>query len=118
MRTKPPIAEATIFTLLTQQLASALMITLAWDQNTEPDIDHYTLKWGFIPNAEDHNINVGNVTTYTVTEPWSTGMTIYFVVTATNLSNLESGPSNEVSWTVTPWNPNAPGHLKIQDVSK
>ena len=84
------IASTTIFTLLSRQLASALMITLASDANSEPDIDHYTLKWGFVPNAEDHEINVGKVTQYSVSEPWSPGMTVYFVVTATNASDLEA----------------------------
>jgi hypothetical protein len=101
------------------QNVEALMVTLQWDPNpVEDGIDHYNLKWGFVPNAEDHVINVGNVTIYTITEPWSVGMTVYFVCTAVNVSNLESGPSNEVSFTVSPWNPNAPGHLKINELSK
>lgn len=104
--------------MIAAALLLALSVTLAWDPNPEPDIDHYTLKWGFVPSAQDHAINVGKATTWTVTEPWSVGMTIYFVVTATNASALESGPSNEVSFTVNPWNPNAPGHLKIISISK
>jgi hypothetical protein len=96
----------------------AISVTLAWDANSEPDIDHYNLKWGFVSQQPDHVINVGQGTTYQVTEPWSVGMTIYFTCTAVNAIGLESGPSNEVSYTVTPWNPNAPGHLKIIDVNK
>jgi hypothetical protein len=105
--------------ILMAQTASGVMVTLQWDANSPEDgIDHYNLKWGFVPNAEDHVINAGNATTYTISEPWSVGMTVYFVCTAVNISNLESGPSNEVSFTVSPWNPNAPGHLKINNVSK
>jgi hypothetical protein len=103
---------------LVTPLISAVLVTLQWDTNVEIDIDHYTLKWGFVPQAEDHEVNVGNVTTYAISEPWSVGMTVYFVVTATNVSNLESVPSNEVSFTVSPWNPNAPGHLKILRIEK
>lgn len=98
---------------------SAASVTLQWDANPVSDlVHHYNLKWGFMIGQEDHSINVGDVTTYTVTEPWPTGSTIYFVVTAVNSYDLESGPSNEVSFTVTPWNPNAPGHLKIIDIEK
>jgi hypothetical protein len=105
--------------VLMAQMASGVMVTLQWDANpVEDGVDHYNLKWGFVPHAEDHVINAGNVTIYTVSEPWSVGMTVYFVCTAVNVSNLESGPSNEVSFTVSPWNPNAPGHLKINSLSK
>jgi hypothetical protein len=96
----------------------AALVTLVWDANAAEDmVDYYTLKWGFVSQGEDHDINAGKVTTYTISEPWSVGMTVYFVVTATNQVG-ESGPSNEVSFTVTPWNPNAPGHLKILNISK
>jgi hypothetical protein len=105
-------------TLVTAMI-SAVMVTLQWDANSVEDaVDHYTLKWGFVSQAEDHEINVGTATTHSVSEPWSVGMTVYGVVTATNISNLESGPSNEVSFTVNPWNPNAPGHLKILGIQK
>lgn len=98
--------------------AFPISVTLKWDASLEPDIDHYNLKWGFIQGQEDHVINAGSGISYTVVEPWSVGMTIYFVCTAVNVSNLESGPSNEVSYMVTPWNPSAPGHLSIIDVTK
>lgn len=97
----------------------ALLVTLAWDANALSDmVDHYTLKWGFVSGAEDHSINVGNVTTYTISEPWPMGSIVYFVVTATNVHNLESNPSNEVSIQINPWNPSAPGHLKIINIEK
>lgn len=100
------------------KLLLALMVTLAWDPNPPIDmVEHYTLKWGFVPQGEDHEINVGNVTGYSLSEPWPMGSTVYFVVTASN-SIGESGPSNEVNLTVNPWNPNAPGHLKILDIAK
>jgi hypothetical protein len=99
-------------------LLLAISVTLVWDQSPEPDIDHYNLRWGFVSQQPDHSINVGQGAMYQVVEPWSVGMTIYFTVTAVNVSNLESGPSNEVSFTVTPWNPSAPGHLRIQDINK
>lgn len=99
-------------------LLLAISITLGWDANTEPDIDHYKLKWGFIQGQQDHIINVGKAITHTITESWTVGMTIYFVCTAVNAAGLESDPSNEVFYTIAPWNPNAPGHLKIESITK
>jgi hypothetical protein len=99
-------------------LLLAVSVTLQWDANTEPDIDHYNLKWGYMSAQQNHVINVGRETTWTIDEPWSVGMTVYFVCTAVNATGLESLPSNEVFYTITPWNPNAPGHLKILDITK
>jgi hypothetical protein len=111
--------RALLILVLFVGLAPAASVTLAWDANAASDmVDHYNIKWGFVMAQEDHVINVGNVTTYTVDEPWPIGATIYFVCTAVNTSTLESGPSNEVSFTVTPWNPMAPGHLKILGITK
>ena len=104
--------------LLTITLLPAASVTLQWDANNPMDlVDHYNLKWGFMIGQEDHVVNVGNVTTYTISEPWPMGSTVYFVVTASNATG-ESGPSNEVSFMVNPWNPNAPGHLRIIDIEK
>jgi hypothetical protein len=112
------MTKAVLVLLATLAQAVAVSVTLEWDPNTEPDIDHYTIKWGFVQGQEDHNIDVGKTTTYTVSEPWPIGGTVYFVLTATNAIGLESGPSNEVFYTITPWNPNAPGHLRITGVTK
>jgi hypothetical protein len=112
------VAPATVFTLLTQQIAAAFVVSLQWDANAEVDIDHYNLKWGFVPAQEDHVVDAGNSTTIVVDEPWSVGMTIYFVCTAVNVVDVESGPSNEVSYTVPHGRPKPPTNLMIIDVSK
>ena len=104
--------------LLTCLQAVAVSVTLQWDANTEPDIDHYNLKWGFVQAQEDHIIDAGNNTIITVDEPWSVGMTIYFVVTAVNVVNMESDPSNEVSYTIPHGRPKPPFNLRIIDVTK
>jgi len=104
--------------MLLMQQASAVVVTLQWDANVEPDIDHYNLKWGFVQGQEDHVINVGNVMTATVDEPWSVGMNLYFVVTAVNVADVESGPSNEVGYTIPHGQPKPPFNLRIIDVTK
>ena len=78
--------------------ALAAQIILAWDPNTETDLAGYKAYWGTTPNPKTYAspINVGNVTAYAVTGLLA-GQTYYFVVTAYDTSNNESGPSNEVS---------------------
>src|SRR4029077_15113303 len=107
-----------MFVLLAVQQANAIVVTLQWDANVEPDIDHYNLKWGFVQGQEDHVIDVGNVTTAIVDEPWAVGMNLFFVVTAVNVVNMESGPSNEVSYMVPHGQPKPPFNLRIIDVTK
>jgi hypothetical protein len=85
---------------LLMAVASTAAVVLEWDPNKETNIVGYTLKWGFTSGAEDHDILTGLNTTWTVSEPWPSGTVVYFVVTATNVEGLESGPSNEISYTV------------------
>ena len=70
--------------------------TLQWDANTETDLAGYILYQGITEGSYGNPIEVGNVTSYTVSglDP---GMTYYFAVTAYDTGGNESGPSNEVS---------------------
>ena len=75
-------------------------VTLAWDPNTESDLAGYKLHYGPAPRTYIYSINVGNVTTRTLT-----GLppgTYFIAATAYNAVGLESGYSNEVSITLTP----------------
>ena len=74
-------------------------VSLAWDANAETDLAGYKVYYGTIPQSYGIPIIVGKQTAYTVTG-LSSG-TYYFIVTAHDTSNNESGPSNEVSKTVT-----------------
>lgn len=78
--------------------------TLAWDPNTESNLAGYRLYYGTSPRTYSVVVDVGNVTTYTVTN--LTSETWYFALTAYNTSNRESGFSNEVftgyTGTMTP----------------
>lgn len=75
---------------------------LSWDAPTTnadgtplTDLAGYKVYYGIASGNYSQNINAGNVTTYTVS-----GLndgTYYFVVTAYDTSNNESGHSNEVS---------------------
>lgn len=76
-----------------------MIITLAWDPNTEPDLAGYRLYYGTAPSVYGSSVDVGLVVTYDV--DWLTAPgTYYFAVTAYNTNGQESGYSNEVSQVI------------------
>src|SRR5215471_2414376 len=79
--------------------ADAATITLQWDRNTEPDVTSYTVSYGTRSGVYDTRVNVGNVTTYTLTLSPAVTTTYYFIVTATSPGG-ESDPSAEASTVV------------------
>ena len=75
--------------------ATVTQATLIWDPNSEPDLAGYKLHYGLASRSYDTTIDVGNQTTYTITD-LNVGETYYIAATAYNTSGLESGYSNEV----------------------
>jgi hypothetical protein len=69
--------------------------TLEWDPNSEADLAGYKLHYGLASGSYDTTIDVGNQTTYTLTD-LPVGETYYIAATAYNISGMESGYSNEV----------------------
>src|SRR5712692_2336086 len=86
----------TVLCSLPPALSSAAQVTLAWDPDTDPDLAGYKLYYGFSSGSYQSSVDVGNVTTYTLSGLLE-GRIYYFVVTAHNLSLAESGFSNEVN---------------------
>lgn len=84
--------------MMLSPFAFAEDVTLAWDPNSETDLAGYKLYYGNAPRTYGTIINVGNVTTFTVTGLVGVG-TYYFAVTAYNTAQQESLYSNEVSQT-------------------
>ncbi len=74
--------------------------TFAWDRvSSHTNLSAYILKYGTTSGSYTGSVSVAtNVTTATVSS-LSPGRTYYFVVTARNVSGLESDPSNEISHT-------------------
>ncbi len=85
--------------LLPSYFAAADSVTLVWDPNTEPDLAGYRIHYGTSSGQWNITIDVGNVTNVTISG-LARGVTYYFVATAYNTANLESDPSNEVSYAV------------------
>jgi hypothetical protein len=96
-----------ISTLLLQSLISAT-ITFSWNANTETDLKGYKIYQGTVSKVYATSVDVGNVTTYKLSNVPS-GVPLFFAVTAYNTQGLESDFSNEITARV----PSAPSNLKI-----
>lgn len=104
--------------LLFASQALAKSGTLTWNPNSESGLAGYKVYYKVIGGGHPYNgtgleegdspIDVGNVTTFTLSSLSS--QVYYFVVTAYDTSNRESGYSNEVNTQ----GPAPPGGLRIQ----
>jgi len=81
--------------LLVSTVSYAAEVTMAWNASTG-DPDGYRIYFGTSPGVYTGNVDVGNVTEYTLSG-LEADTTYYFVVRAYNDSG-ESGNSNEVPW--------------------
>ena len=72
--------------------------TLIWDPNSETDLAGYKLHYGQSSGSYSAVVDVGNTTTYTLTD-LEPGRTYYVAATAYCTEGLESGYSNEVVFT-------------------
>lgn len=72
-------------------------LSITWNSNSEPDLDHYTLYYGTSSNTYTYSKNYPKTSNSATVTGLTTNTTYYFVLTATNTSELESGYSNEVS---------------------
>jgi hypothetical protein len=88
----------TLLVLVCSTVEAAQSITLAWDPSSDPDIAGYHLYYGTARRSYDHELDLGNVTTTTISNLADGNG--FFVVTAYNAAALESPPSNEVTTLV------------------
>ncbi len=77
--------------------------TLTWDANQETNLAGYKVYYGAESRVYDHSIDVGNQTTYALTN-LTDGQTYYFAATAYDSAGNESDYSVELSWTSPPAN--------------
>ena len=85
--------------LLTGTPVYAGQLTLAWDPNTDSNIAGYKLAYGTSSRSYTTTLDVGTVTTYTVTG-LTPGQQYFFAAYAYNTGNVMSPPSAEVSGIV------------------
>ncbi|MBM3149383.1 MAG: hypothetical protein FJZ88_05055, partial [Chloroflexi bacterium] len=94
------ITFLTLFFFLLSSYTFAAQIRLAWDPNTESNLAGYRVYYGTTSGTYGTPTNVGNVTTYTLTN-LTLAQTYFIAVTAYDTSNNESGYSNEVNGPAT-----------------
>lgn len=97
--------------------AYAESVSLKWDANTESDLAGYNIYVSIrsrdYTNDDTKTYDVGNVTTYTVTD-LIVGTTYYFAATAYDTSGNESDHSNELIYLavdITP--PDMPRNMRL-----
>ena len=98
-------------TLLGLDLAGA-EVRLAWDPSPDSGVIAYRIYWGTRSRAYTQHLEVGRVTTATVTG-LSAGSTYFFAATALAAGGLESDFSNEVPYTVPHPPANQPPTLSV-----
>jgi len=89
----------------TPVVAQTLVVTVAWDANTETDLAGYQVSYGTASGVYTSVVDVGNVTQVSFTLP--SGVDYYFVVKAYNAQY--SPYSVEVTTAILPNAPRAPG---------
>jgi hypothetical protein len=75
-------------------------VTLSWDKSPSRDVKGYRLHYATTSKRYSETIDVGNVTTYTISN-LIPKKRYYFVVTAYDATGSESLPSNERPFYVT-----------------
>ena len=81
--------------------ARADSATLAWDRAaSHTNLAAFVLKYGVTSGSYTGQVDVATNLTSATVNNLVPGVTYYFVVTAKNVANLESDPSNQISYTV------------------
>jgi hypothetical protein len=88
-----------LFFFLTLSPAHAAYLDLAWNPNTEPDLDGYRVHYGTVSGEYSDLIDVGETTSYRL-EGLSIDVRYYIALTAYDTAGNESGFSTEVSEVV------------------
>jgi BACON domain-containing protein/fibronectin type III domain protein len=96
--TVAPAATTSSLTTTTSTSTSTTA-SLTWAADTSTGLAGYKVYLGTASGVYGTSLNVGNVTSYVVSN-LAVGTTYYFVVTAYNTSGSESPPSNEVSKSI------------------
>lgn len=91
--------------------ATAGSVSLMWDPNTEGDLGGYKVHVGTASRTYSQDIDVGHVTSFTVSN-LADGQTYFFAVTAYDVMANESGFSSEVS-TMISSTVNSPPHASF-----
>ena len=89
---------AVVCTLILTSYAYPAQVTLIWDPVTHPDLAGYKIYYGNSRGTYDVTTDVGNQTSWTITDLIDTEP-YYFAATAYDIYGNESDYSNEVSYS-------------------
>lgn len=89
------------FMLLPLLSLQAAVVDVSWNANTEADLAGYKLYYGTASGVYGLPVDVGKVTSYSVTVNPKVTTTYYVTLTAYDMSGNESPKSDEASITVT-----------------
>ena len=93
------------------KVAPIACVQLEWIASSSTNVTNYRIYWGVSSGNYSNQLEVGNVTN-AIVPGLVYGATYYFAATAIDVLGLESGFSNETTWT-TPENAPAPQNLKL-----
>jgi hypothetical protein len=93
------VTSGSTSSLTSPSTSSSSTASLTWSPDTSTNLAGYKVYVGTSSGVYSSAVNVGNVTTYAVTN-LGIGTTYYFAVSAFNSSGIESGFSNEVSKSI------------------
>jgi len=85
-------------TLIWQGRAHSATATLAWTPSSSTDLTGYKLYCGTLSRTYDQIFTIGKQTSFSV-NTLQAGKTYYFALTSYNSRGLESGFSEEITWT-------------------
>jgi hypothetical protein len=89
------------FAGLSSALHQAQGITLFWDRAaSHTNLSAYVVKYGVTGGSYTGQVSVAASQTSATVNNLTPGLTYYFVVMAKDTSNVESDPSNQISYTV------------------
>ena len=113
------ISLASLVTALAPFSGLSASITLGWDPSTDADVAGYKVYYGAATGSYTNSIQVGNVTTATVSNLVG-GVTYYFAASTLNSIGLESVMSAETSYLMPvpvnlPPTLNALGNLTLNE---
>jgi hypothetical protein len=86
-------------TRLALPASAAQSVTLGWDPSPDTNVVSYTVYYGVASGSYSSKISAGAATSATISG-LREGQTYFFVVTASDVLNLESPPSEELSYSV------------------
>lgn len=83
--------------VVTSSGAPGLAVTLAWTPSPSPSVSGYFLNWGIVSGQCTNQLDVGNVTTTTLSG-LSTNVNYFFNVVAYDPAGDQAPPSNELAY--------------------